>query len=198
MLRFFHAFLMRYGLLGSFTLLFMENLGIPLPTEAAYVLAESLIIRGTYSYFTVSIVFLAAHLLGSIVSYGIAREITVSVHAREKDIKKRGGVQAKIAGWYRKHGVLAVFVTKLIGQVRPWSSYVAGAAEMDFWPFVGATILGTIVLNALSLALTKVAFRYSAHHHWFAIISEILFAAGVIVVVYLEARVILQERKEKK
>ena len=182
MTSFLRFILSRYGLFGSFVLIFVENIGIPLPTEVVYVLAESLIVRGTYSYLVVTIIFLAAHILGSICAYALGRGIAQGM----QNGKKMSAIQEKIAGWYKKHGILAVFFARLIGQVRPWSSYVAGAAEMEFWPFVIVTTLGSAVFNAVSLALTSVIFRYAGHHHWFAILSGILFFGGIAAVILIE------------
>ncbi len=190
---FFRGLITHYGLPAAVLLLVVENMGIPLPTEIVYVIAQGLIIRGEYSYLTISILFLFAHLLGSGISYFIGLRIARGLH----QAKEVSGIQKKLAGWYQKHGELAVFFARMVGQFRPWSSYVAGTAEMPVAPFLIATAVGSALFNALALALTGTIIHYSSQHAWFAAIVGVSFSAGIIAAIFAEVQTLVRKRKNK-
>jgi membrane protein DedA with SNARE-associated domain len=59
--------------------------------------------------------------------------------------------QSIFADWTKKYGSFAVFISRLVGYIRPWSSYLAGLGEIKFIPFVTYNVLGSTVIIILSM-----------------------------------------------
>lgn len=156
------------GLLGIFISLFIENIGIPFPIGFSYILAQKYIDDGNYSFSFMLTFLTASHLAGSLLAYagGIYwRGVLGSYFARSVKFKR---AETVITDWYTRYGSLTVLITRLIGYVRPWASYVAGFAGVRLGPFLLWTFIGTLVLNVVVLYFTKwllVLWRQTEHQH---------------------------------
>lgn len=172
------------GIWGAFLSMVIENIGIPLPTEIGYLIGQDLINQKIHSYPFILFILTLGHLLGSMVSYSIGRYGKKMVKTKFKRNKKLTEVQEKLEEWYKKYGNFTVFLTRFIGYVRPWSSFVAGFAEVKPWPFVLWTALGALIFNTITLYFSGVFLliwrRYSAFHVLFIIISTFLFFGLII------------------
>lgn len=168
----------------------IENMGIPFPTEASYILGQNYITHAQVSYVLILSILVAGQTIGSLLSYFLGRRIALSMHIRPE----LDDVQEKVAGWFGKYGYITVFATRLLGYVRPWSSYVAGIAEVPFWPFLYYSVSGTIVFTAVSLLLTKQIVYLWHHYFLIRVILNTSFAVGFIIVAYL----LLKKRFTKK
>ncbi len=179
----FH-FLKSLSIYGAFLSMFIENIGIPLPTEIGYLIAQDLIARGVFSYGSILFILTLGHVMGSMVSFGIGRYGDKYVKTRLEKNKKITEVHKKLSEWYKKNGDLAVFITRFVGYVRPWSSIVAGLAEVEFWPFLLWTTLGSLLFNIITLYFTSIFFtvwRRSAINHFFIVIIFFLLFFGVAI-----------------
>lgn len=138
------------GIFGLSLLIVVENMGVPLPTELAYVGAQSMVNTGQITYLAAFIVLSLAHILGACISYWIGRRIELTANPKGRFAR----ITKEVAEWYARYGSYATFFSRFIGQVRPWSSYVAGLAEEPFPAFLLWTSLGTLIFNALAMAFT--------------------------------------------
>jgi len=146
----------RFGQSGIFAMMFLENLGIPLPTELAFVVGQTMIVSGSASYMSVFLVSLVGKTAGSILTYFIGRYFADKIkhiHAKSSRLKRS---QEIFARWMKKYGDLAVLISRLVGYVRPWASYLAGIGEIRFVPFIVYNIIGSAVIIALSMAMLGV------------------------------------------
>ena len=66
--------------------------------------------------------------------------------------------------WYRKYGPLAILFGRLVGQVRPWASFVAGLAGVPLPQFCLWTILGTAVFTAVTMWVTAYGWQFWMVH----------------------------------
>lgn len=152
----------------------IENVGVPLPVEASYILAASLIKDG-HSYFFMLTVLTMAHLAGSIIAYGLGcwgeGWLTRHLQKRPRFIKASQAIHR----WYAQHGKATVFATRFIGYVRPWSSLVAGFAHVNFPSFVFYTLSGSFLFNIIVLVCTKYLLNlWYQYGYWFKVSSVTL------------------------
>jgi membrane protein DedA with SNARE-associated domain len=164
-----------FGLSGVFLLLFFENLGLPLPTEVGYVFAQALITDHHYSYLVVFSVLQASHCLGALSAYAVGRYFRDKRHNLPFTGQSASDAQDKLDIWFKKHGDATIFLSRLIGYVRPWSSYLAGVARTSFWPFLIYTFLGTAVFNVISLSFTTTFVHLWRHNPALRVIMVVLF-----------------------
>lgn len=169
---------------GVFLSMFIENIGIPLPTEIGYLIAHDLVASGRYSYLLILLVLVAGHVIGSTVSYLFGVWGEKYIHNKLKGDNKLRGVQEKLNSWYSKYGDVTVFLARFVGYVRPWSSFVAGLAEVPFGIFLFWTTLGSLIFNILNLYLAKIFmaiwWRYEVYHFWIILIAFLFFFGGII------------------
>ncbi|MGO0122725.1 DedA family protein [Desulfothermobacter acidiphilus] len=173
----------------------VENLGIPFPTEAAYVAACALIERG-YSYPLLLLVLTIGHLTGSILAYSLGWGMEKWVRRRLTHREEFIRLADRLEHWYGRYGVWTVFACRFVGYVRPWSSFVAGFARLRWLGFVLATFLGTLIFNLGLLELTRrflSLWSFSASARW-AVIAAIISSAFFLLVL----RYYWQGRRKKK
>jgi len=190
---FYHCF-HSLGLFGAFLSMMVENLGIPLPTEIGYLIAREIIGEGTYSYILVLFILTLGHITGAVISYGAGIMGDNFVVAKLSKSSKIEQVDQKLKKWYSEYGTLTVFITRFIGYVRPWSSFVSGLAGVKFWPFLLWTALGSLIFNIICLYFTGILIavwrRYKSLHFIIATSIFLLFFALIIysIIKYLYLR----------
>jgi membrane protein DedA with SNARE-associated domain len=140
----------QFGYLGIFFLMFFENLGFPLPTEIGFIFGQTLVTSGQAGYFDIFIIILVGKTVGSILSYFTGRFFAdrIKMIKNSSRLKK---AQVIFSNWTEKYGSFAVFISRLVGYIRPWSSYLAGIGEIKFLPFIIYNILGSMVIIVLSM-----------------------------------------------
>ncbi|MEN6545992.1 MAG: VTT domain-containing protein [Armatimonadia bacterium] len=153
-----------HGLHGVFVFMFVESAGVPFPTELGFITAQGMLDAHLCSYWTAYAWIAMGHLVGSGVSYQLGR---AGDNAATRRLAHRPGVVAvheKMQRWYAKYGPLAILFGRLVGQVRPWSSFVAGLARVPVLPFWLWTIVGTLAFTACSMWVTAVGYAYWQAH----------------------------------
>ncbi len=175
---FFHLFA-SLSIFGVFLSMFVENIGVPLPTEIGYLIARDLLEHQRYSYLFVLFILTLGHVVGSVVSYFIGRlgdNYIKSKLSKNENISK---VHKKLEAWYSEYGNLTVFITRFVGYVRPWSSFVAGLAEVPFGPFLIWTTIGSVIFNIINIYFAEIFVlvwrRYEAYHFLILILIFLLF-----------------------
>jgi membrane protein DedA with SNARE-associated domain len=167
-------------------------MGVPLPVEASYLLAAKLL-RDGYSYVFMLIVLTAAHLTGSILSFGLG---WWGEGWLTKRLQKRPGfmkASQTIHKWYTDHGKITIFATRFIGYVRPWSSMVAGFARIDFGSFVCWTLLGSLLFNIVVLIFTQYLLNW-----WYQFGTVFKIVSGVLLVVSFSAIFVIHHFIQKR
>lgn len=142
-----------YGYFGIFAFMFLENLGLPIPTEIGFVVGQVMVVAGKSSYLDIFVVILIGKTMGSIISYFLGKFFCGKIKFLDNSSSLKSA-QKVFKVWMKKYGSFAVFISRLIGYIRPWSSYMAGIGEIKFVPFLLYNIAG----SALIIILTMVVF----------------------------------------
>ncbi len=174
-----------YGLISVFLIMFIENMGLPFPTEIGFLIAQSQIQSGAIGYFTAILVITAGQVCGATVGYSIGRFGDRKLSRIFKHNSRLLTTQEKLVKWYQRWGSVTVFATRLIGYVRPWSSLVAGFSRQPFAPFLIWTMLGSLIFSSVSLVFTKYLVLFWRQHPQFrleiVIVILVLFFGAVTV-----------------
>lgn len=191
------AWVRDHGAAGVFLLLAAENLGIPLPTALAFVVAMDLVRTGHLTFIAAVVLCAVAHVTGSILGFalGLAGENAIVARAR-----RGGGPDRAIAWlhrWYDAHGVATVFVARLIGQVRPWASIAAGLGEVRAGPFLVWTALGSLLQVVLALKLAEAGWWFWDEYPGWRM--ALVIGAAVVFwgfLIYVGVRALFARRRE--
>ena len=154
------------GYLGIGFLMFLETIFPPIPSEVIMPVAGVAAGQGKLQYWLVVASGTTGAMLGNIVWYLAARALGLD---RLHPIIDRWGRWLTITWpevqradrWFREHGMLFVFLGRLVPTVRSLVSVPAGLLHMQFRRFLAASIIGTAGWTALlALAGFKLGENY--------------------------------------
>jgi membrane protein DedA with SNARE-associated domain len=179
------------GFLGIFLAAFVETVFPPIPSEVIFPLAgfiaqsNGLGLEGAIGMGAAGAV---GSTLGAILIYFIALKIGRPAILRvgkymlfdETDLQKA-------ESWFKKHGVLAVFVCRMAPGLREIISIPAGLGRMNVPKFIIFTFLGSLIW---SICLTVAGFYLGAAQNKFAQQTSGIFDIVMIVIVVIVAAVI--------
>ena len=142
------------GSLGIAFLMFLETVFPPIPSEVIMTVAGVAAGQGKLHYGLVVASGTGGALLGNIFWYLAARALGLE---RLHPVIDRWGRWLTITwpevqradAWFRQHGMLFVFLGRLLPTVRSLVSVPAGLLHMQFRRFLAATILGTTIWTAV-------------------------------------------------
>jgi membrane protein DedA with SNARE-associated domain len=177
-------FFERLGDLGIFLNMALENLGIPLPTEIGYLLAQRQIEESLFRFWLMLLLLNGGHIFGASIAYALGfsgNNFVLKWLGRNAKFQR---AYHKLKGWYQRYGSVTVFAIRFIGYLRPWSSFVAGFAKMPFWLFFLWTLLGSFIFNIAALIFSdlfiRIWHRYQNLHLWLFFAMFILFFGAII------------------
>ena len=134
------------GYAGIFLLMLLESARAPIPSEIIMPFSGFLIVSGKLNFWLVVLIGASANLIGSIFAYlgGVwgGRPMLekwgkyLLISRRDLDLADR---------WFKKHGELTVFFSRLVPLLRTFISFPAGVAKMNFKKFCIYTFLGALL-----------------------------------------------------
>jgi membrane protein DedA with SNARE-associated domain len=156
------SFVHSYGLLAILILMTVESCGIPFPSEAIMPAGGLLAGTGHLSYALVVVAGTAGNLIGSLMAYGVAArwgEPVLLGPGRWVGIRRSHVRMAD--DWFQRHGLLAVFIGRVLPAVRTYISFPAGLARVPLGRFAVLTVAGAAPWCA---ALAAVGFFLGANY----------------------------------
>ena len=190
----------RWGGLGVFLLIFLENIFPPIPSEVILPLAGVAAAGPEHTLVVMLLWSIAGSLVGAWVLYGLGRLLGPErlrriflalpfVHVEDYE---------KTVAFMDRHGHKAIFFGRMVPGVRSLISIPAGLYAMPFWVFSLLTVLGSGIWNGILLT-----FGYVLGSNWHIIepytdvFSNIIYAVIVIAVIVVVVRILLRERRRR-
>lgn len=181
-----------WGYSAIFGLMLLESSSLPIPSEVILPFAGYLASMGQLDiWITVSLATVAG-VAGSLIDYYIGLK-GVQALTQNKILGKvlLSQNQLEVAEkWFKKHGSLMIFTSRMIPGFRTTFSFPAGAAKMKLSKFIAFTVAGCFLWNVILVYLgwylgknwTQVA--GVSHYLIIAAVAAIL----IVIVVYLFMR----------
>ena len=175
-----------WGYLGVFGLVFIGNIGIPVPEETVLLVAGFMAGRGELELRTLYLVGILSAVSGDCFGFGWGRiggqRLFERLAQRFRFVRVR---YDRLQEFFKPHGSKAVFMARFVAGARFLAGPMAGAAGMPFWRFLGWNLLGAFVWCTLVITVgylvgdelewvERVAHRAS---HWIEV-ALILAVAG--------------------
>ncbi|OGN13798.1 MAG: hypothetical protein A3J47_01495 [Candidatus Yanofskybacteria bacterium RIFCSPHIGHO2_02_FULL_43_22] len=174
------------GYSGIFILSALESAAIPIPSEVVVPFSGFLAISERFSFWGVVWVATLANLTGSAILFLIGKNggrRVVEKYGKYLLIHKKDLERADI--WFEKHGIRAVFFSRMLPVVRTFISLPAGIAGMNIWKFSIFTFLGALPWNfVLAFIGYKAGENWNLLHNYFRKANIFIVALILIVVVW--------------
>lgn len=139
------TFVQNHGILAVFVLMLAESCGIPFPSEVTMPVAGYLAGAGHMSLGGAIAAGVVGNLVGSLIAWWLAAEFGEPLllgPGRWIGIRRS---HVEVADtWFRRRGLLAVFVGRLLPVVRTYISFPAGLARVPIMPFSLLTVAGVL------------------------------------------------------
>jgi len=181
-------FIGSYGLLAVFVLMVFESCGVPFPSEVVMPTGGLLAATGHIPGGLVAVIVAgaAANLVGSLIAYVVAArfgEPLLLGPGRYIGIRRHHLELAD--GWFRRWGLFAVLIGRVLPVIRTYISFPAGLARIDLGRFSALTFIGALPwCAALAIAgytLGKNYDRISGPVEKGAIVIALLVAIAVVI-----------------
>ncbi len=138
------------GLAGIFFLMTLESMLLPVPSEIVMTFGGWLAYDGRLGLIGIILAGTFGCLAGSLIAYyigyyggrGLVHRYGRTLHVDEKTID---GAES----WFKKHGDLAIFGSRLLPVVRTFISLPAGLAKMNLTRFCIETFVGSLIWCAI-------------------------------------------------
>jgi membrane protein DedA with SNARE-associated domain len=185
-------FIATYGLLAVFVLMVGESCGLPFPSEIIMPTAGLLAAAGHMNLVVAIVAGAVANLVGSLIAYWLAArfgEPLLLGPGRYAGIRRHHLELAD--GWFRRWGLLAVLIGRVLPVIRTYISFPAGLARIELVRFSVLTFVGALPWCA---ALALVGYELGRNYDRIsgpiekAAIGVALLVVAVVVVWYLRGR----------
>lgn len=147
-------FMEHYGYLGTFLMIFFENIFPPIPSEVILTFGGFMTTNTNMTIIGVIISATAGSVAGAAMLYWIGH--LFDVKKLEKIIDKWGYLLRlktsdihKANSWFNRYGYRAIFFCRMVPLIRSLISIPAGMANMKFSVFLIYTTAGTLLWNMI-------------------------------------------------
>lgn len=185
-------FVATYGLVAVFVLMVFESCGFPFPSEVIMPTSGVLAATGHLNLGAAIFAGAAANLVGSLIAYTLAArfgEPLLLGPGRWIGIRRHHLEMAD--GWFRRWGLLAVLIGRVLPVIRTYISFPAGLARIDLARFSILTFVGALPwCAALAVAGYELGRNYDRISGPIekAAIGVAALVALVVIVWYLRGR----------
>jgi len=151
-----------WGYFGIFILMTLEGSFVPIPSEVIMPFSGYLASQGVFSIWNIALIGALGNIVGTIFTYLVARYLGLPflykygkfVLVRQSDIDMAHRL-------FERHGILIIFISRLLPGIRGFVPIPAGIAKMRLLPFVFYVFVGSYIW---SLFLAYIG--YFAGENW--------------------------------
>ncbi|MDP2650515.1 MAG: DedA family protein [bacterium] len=135
------------GYPGVFLLMLLANANIPIPSEIIMTFSGFLVGVGKFKFWLVVLLGTLGDIIGSLISYFMAHRISRRLKTN-KDFERA-------ENWYKRFGMLSLFLGKLVPFIRAFVAFPAGIFKVKLWKFLVLVGSGALIW---SIFLTYIGF----------------------------------------
>lgn len=149
-MEFIEPYLISYGALALFIIIYFESFGAPLPGESALIAASLLALHGTLNLPAVLLACFIGAVIGDCTGYCIG-------YFGGRKLLQRFGSHIKLTAerlnsfekQFEKHGIYMVATARFVVILRQLNGIIAGSMHMRFSHFLSANMIGALGWTAI-------------------------------------------------
>lgn len=197
------SFIASFGYAGIFFLMLLESALIPIPSEVTMPFSGSLVATGLFNFWVVIIAGTIGNLIGSLLAYWLGywgEESIVRTLIRKygKYILISEDEYDRSELWFRRHGEIIVFVTRILPVFRTFISLPAGVSKMNLTRFIIYTVVGCFIWSYI---LTKIGVilgnNWDSIGGYFHKFDAIIIIGGLLFIVWYIRRKVKHLKKNR-
>lgn len=194
----------KFGYLGTFLLIFIENVFPPIPSEVILTFGGFMTRSTSMTVFGMVVAATLGSVLGAITLYYLG-------HLLNRDrlveiVSKYGSVlRVKISdidkaeNWFLKYGNRTIFFCRMVPILRSLISIPAGMAEMKFQLFLLYTTLGTLIWNIVLVSAGAIlGENWEKVLEFMDVYSNVAYGAIILGGITFLLVLYLKKRKQQK
>lgn len=190
-----------YGYIGIFSLLCIENLFPPIPSEVILTFGGFMTNYTSLTILEMIVISTLGVIFGAIILYYLGyvlnknRIIKFSKSRVGKILRIKEENILKSNDWFLNKGYKAVFYCRFIPIVRSLISIPAGMCKMNFFRFIIYTFFGTIIWNSVLIVLGSIL-----GSSWGKIIvvlnkySKITWIVLIVIFIFLTIKIFIRKK----
>jgi len=185
--------LVEHGYIALFVLMWIDTMGLPLPSEIPLLFAGFLISEQRLDIAPAALVSAAGALGGSLLAYGVSRRYGRAAILRwgRKFLITEEHLHHS-ERWFEQRGPAAVFVCRMIPLARTLISIPAGIAEMNVPRFAVYTFTGS-----LPWAFGLMGLGWALGANWERVLGHFTLASAAVGLTMLVATAVWYLRRRK-
>lgn len=191
----------KLGYVGVIVAMAIESACIPLPSEIIMPFSGFLVSKGVFNFWLTSLAGAFGCLLGSAAAFWVGK--TGGEDLVRFLIKKYGKFFLvfeyeldEAQEWFRKHGEMITFTSRLLPVIRTFISLPAGISEMNFLKFAFFTFTGSFIWSAaLAYFGLTLGENWQALGIWFHKFDVLIVLGGVVLVFWYTRHKLKKHRR---
>lgn len=189
----------KYGYIGVFFLILVENIFPPIPSEVILLVAGFMTHSSNLSVPLLILTSSFSSLFGGFLLYYLGRML--NKERIEKIVKSKIGKMLhlkindinKSINWFNKRGSISVFFGRCIPIIRSLISIPAGISKMNITTFTIYTFCGSLIWNTILISLGKIF-----QSNWIVITKYLKIYKEYVIIILIIGLVIYIFKKNLK
>jgi membrane protein DedA with SNARE-associated domain len=147
-------FLQHWGYPAIFLLVFLGNLGLPIPEETVLTFAGFLVWKGELQFLITTVVGIASAVAGDNFGYWVGHHLGVRAALRYgRFVFITAERVVKMQGFMSRYGAAGVFLARFFPGIRFLAGPLAGTSSMPYKKFFIANLCGAVIYVPLMVSL---------------------------------------------
>jgi membrane protein DedA with SNARE-associated domain len=171
------------GYTAIFIVLFLNNLGIPLPGTTMLLAAGYLVGTGNLTWWGTAAIAVAACFLGTGSGYAIGRRYGAPLLEKIKWLRVSHQRLLHMQHFFKRYGAKGVFFARFVSILHPVIGLLSGIGKTPLKPFLFYNFIGSAVYVALYILAGKfLGQRWGFHHVWqlHVVLCVVIVAAMIL------------------
>ncbi len=171
------------GYTALFTILFFNNLGIPLPGTTMLLAAGYMVGTGILNLWGTTAASVTACFLGTAGGYAIGRKYGGPLLGKVKWLRVSHERLRHMEHFFKRYGAKGVFFARFVSILHPVIGLLSGIGKTPLKPFLFYNFIGSVAYVALyTLAGKNLGQKWGFHHVWqLHVVLCVVIVVGMLV-----------------
>lgn len=184
MLDYLQSLLTHYGYLALFLMLFVNNLGIPVPGTSILLGAGLFVGKGIFVFWMTVFTATAACFLGSNFGYWLGLRFGRLLLEKISWLRPTHRRLRHMELFFKRYGAKGVFFARFVSLLHPLIGLMAGVGKTPKWPFLFYNLIGAAIYSSLYvLAGSWLGSKWGLHNIWMVHMGSYIVLLVIVLLI---------------